>query len=45
MQIRIADLAYRDIETHTWRLEPGEHRIWIARSAADSSALETSVAL
>jgi beta-glucosidase len=43
MQIRLADLAYRDTDTHTWRLEPGEHRIWIARSAADPAPLEACV--
>jgi hypothetical protein len=43
MQIRLADLAYRDGATHTWRLEPGEHRIWIARAANDPAPLQTSV--
>ena len=41
--IPVSSLAYRDTETHGWRLEAGAHRIIIAQSANDPGAVETTV--
>jgi hypothetical protein len=38
-------LRYRDPALHAWRLEPGEHRIIVARSAADPAPLTASLVL
>jgi beta-glucosidase len=45
LAVPLDSLKYRDPETHGWKLEPGEHRIIVARSAADPQPLATSVTL
>lgn len=45
LSIPIESLRYRDPATHSWKLEPGEHQVIIARSATDPDPLVTSVTL
>lgn len=45
LTVSIASLRYRDPETHGWRLEPGEHRIIVARSAVDPAPLTAGIRL
>jgi beta-glucosidase len=44
LSIALADLCYRDPDTHTWRLERGAHRILVG-SASDAIALEAAIVL
>ncbi|MCA3254226.1 MAG: glycoside hydrolase family 3 C-terminal domain-containing protein [Alphaproteobacteria bacterium] len=44
MTVPLDDLRYRDPATHGWKLEPGVHRVVIARSAAEP-LLETAISL
>jgi beta-glucosidase len=45
LQAPLEALKYRDPAPHGWRLEPGEHRIIIARSAMDPSPLTATIRL
>lgn len=45
LTVPLDDLAYRDPQTHGWRIEPGEHEVMIARGSADSEPLRASVML
>jgi beta-glucosidase len=45
LSIPLDQLTYRDAETHRWKVESGEHRIIVGRSAADPEPLVTSVLL
>ncbi len=45
MTISLDGLRYRDTRSHDWKLERGEHRVIIARSAVDPRPLVTSVML
>lgn len=44
LAIEIADLRYRDVATHGWRLEAGAHRVLVGPSSA-GPFLEAAVAL
>jgi beta-glucosidase len=43
LSISLESLAYRDPSTSEWKLETGEHRIIVGRSAADPQPLVTSL--
>lgn len=43
--VPLSSLAYRDTVAHGWKLEAGEHRVIIARSAADPSPLTVGLSL
>lgn len=45
LRVPIASLRYRDPITHEWKLESGEHRVIVARSAVDPAALVAAVSL
>lgn len=45
MAIPTAELRYRDPATHEWRLEAGEHRFSVGRSAADPQPLVATLTL
>jgi beta-glucosidase len=45
VSIPLRDLAYRCAASHDWRVERGDHKIIVARSAADPEALVTNVML
>jgi beta-glucosidase len=45
LTVPLASLRYRDPALHAWKLEPGEHRIIVARSAADPAPLTASLVL
>lgn len=45
LKVRLEDLKYRDPQTGGWRLEPGEHRVIIASSAADPEPLSAPIIL
>lgn len=43
--IDLADLTYRDPVTHTWRQEPGDHRIYVGGSSLLADQLSTRISL
>ncbi|PKP72023.1 MAG: glycosyl hydrolase [Alphaproteobacteria bacterium HGW-Alphaproteobacteria-5] len=45
LSVPLANLRYRDPHTHGWKLESGEHRIIVARSAADPAPLAVTISL
>lgn len=43
MAVSTTELMYRNTESHSWRLEPGEHKLFLGRNALDQDALQASV--
>jgi beta-glucosidase len=39
------DLRYRDPATHTWKLEPGVHTVFVGGSAALADQLSATISL
>lgn len=45
LEVPLESLKHRDPQTHGWKLEAGEHRIIVARSATDPSPLSVGLLL